>query len=164
MVESGAPDAPRYSLTNTAVATGDWLEMWMLTPLRPTQELIGTEKMLASTDHGPCWQDAASPSRPNKCRVLGVVPISPHQAVDEGKAPRTATQGGDVVLPRDAGWCLRRCDFPPRPGYAGSGSAAFTEIPLLRVRFQRAIGLLGWGASCSCPPEPFVHYSVGRGV
>jgi hypothetical protein len=37
-------------------------------------------------------------------------------------------------LNRDAGWCLRRCDFFSLTGYAGSGSAAFTEIPLLRVR------------------------------
>jgi hypothetical protein len=33
------------------------------------------------------------------------------------------------------------------------------QIALLRVRFQRAIGL-GWGASRSCPPEPVVHYSL----
>jgi hypothetical protein len=52
--------------------------------------------------------------------------------------------------------------FFSRTGYAGSGSAAFTKIPLLRVRFQRAIGL-GWGASRQCPPEPFVHYPVGLG-
>jgi hypothetical protein len=42
--------------------------------------------------------------------------------------------------------------------YAGSGSAAFTEILLLRVRFQRAIDRVGFGgASRSCPPEPLVH-------
>jgi hypothetical protein len=41
--------------------------------------------------------------------------------------------------------------------HLGYASAASTKITLLRVRFQRAIGL-GWGASRSCPPGPFVHY------